>query len=71
METLKFKTTIKCSGCVATVTPALNEVAGENKWKVDLLVPEKILTIESDKNLNDATIIEAMERNGYKAERIK
>lgn len=71
METLKFKTTIKCSGCVATVTPALNEVAGENKWRVDLQAPEKFLLIDSDKGLSDAVIIKALESTGYKAERIK
>lgn len=45
MET-KFKSNIKCSACVAKVTPGLNEVVGEGKWKVDLTHPDRILTVE-------------------------
>ena len=56
---------------MATVTPALNEVAGEEKWKVDLQAPDKVLTIESDKELSDTIIIKALETNGYKAERLR
>ena len=68
METLKFKTNIKCAACVAKVTTALNESAGENTWGVDIQNPAKILTIESD--VKAAAIKEALEKVGYKAEEI-
>ena len=45
METKKFKTNIKCSGCVATVTPHLNEAVGEANWNVDITDPAKILSV--------------------------
>lgn len=66
METTKFKTTIKCSGCVAKVTPFLNEALGENNWKVDVNDASKVLTVngESDKT----RIISAVEKAGFKAE---
>lgn len=66
MEALKFKTTIKCSGCVAKVTPFLNEALGEDNWEVDYNNPAKILTVvdEDDK----AKVIQAVEKAGYKAE---
>jgi copper chaperone CopZ len=66
METIKIKTTIKCSGCVAKVTPFLNEALGEDNWEVDYNNPSKILTVvgEDDKT----KVIEAVERAGYKAE---
>jgi copper chaperone len=68
METIKFKTTIKCSGCVANVTPFLNEVLGEDNWEVDVASPSKILTVNAEK---DATkVIQAVEKAGYKAEKI-
>lgn len=35
METLQFKTNINCSGCVAKVTPELNETEGIWHWNVD------------------------------------
>jgi len=66
METIKFKTNIKCAGCVAKVTPFLNDAVGEDKWEVDYNNPSKILTVEGDKD--EAKVIKALEKAGYKAE---
>ena len=68
MKTIKFKTNIKCTGCLAQVGPALNETAGENQWEVDLDSSEKTLTVEGD--LKEAEIIAAVKKAGYTAERI-
>jgi copper chaperone len=68
METLKFKTNIKCSGCIATVTPHLNESIGEGNWQVDLNNPSKVLTIGVE--ASEEKIKEAVEKAGYKAERL-
>ena len=48
METKKFKTNIKCTGCVATVTPFLDEAVGERQWEVDLTDPSRILTVKTE-----------------------
>lgn len=69
METLKFKTNIKCSGCVAGVTPALNKTVGENNWNVDIQNPDKILTIEAA-NVSANDIKQAVEKAGFKAEQL-
>ena len=68
METIQFKTTIKCSGCVAKVTPFLNDALGEDNWEVDTTNPSKVLTVlgESDQ----AKVIQAVEKAGYKAEKL-
>lgn len=55
-------------GCVATVTPVLNEKAGENKWAVDLNDPRRILTVETDKP--ESEIIEAVKKAGFEAEKV-
>lgn len=68
MKTQKFKTNMKCSVCVATVTPFLNETAGEGQWKVDLTSPERTLTIESD--ITEEKITNALQKAGYKAEKV-
>jgi len=68
METIKFKTTIKCSGCVANVTPFLDEALGEGNWKVDTTDPSKVLTVLGE--TNEAKIKEAVNKAGYKAELI-
>lgn len=67
METVQFKTNIKCSGCIATVTPVLNSLAGPDNWEVDLQSPDKILTV-SKENLDKSEIRVAIEKAGYKAE---
>ncbi len=47
METLKFKTNIKCNGCINAVTPYLNKTETISHWTVDLDSPDRILTIET------------------------
>ncbi|WP_315815199.1 heavy-metal-associated domain-containing protein [Paraflavitalea speifideaquila] len=70
MKTVQFKTNIKCSGCLATVTPGLNQAAGEQNWKVDLQSADKVLTVSSETG-DEAIIREAVEKAGFKAEAIK
>lgn len=69
MEALKFKTNIKCSGCVAQVTPALNNTVGENNWNVDIQNPDKILTVSTANSTKDE-IRQAVEKAGFKAEEL-
>lgn len=70
METLKFKTNIKCSRCIATASPYLNDIVGEDNWAVDTQSAEKLLTIVAD-DLTADTVIKAVEASGFKAEAIK
>jgi len=70
METLKFKTNIKCNGCLSKVTPFFNEEKNILKWEVDILNPDKILTVDSE-NLEEKQIISVVENAGFKAELIK
>lgn len=67
METTQFKTNIKCSGCIATVTPVLNSLVGEDNWEVDLQSPDKVLTIAKE-NIDKSEVRNAIEKAGYKAE---
>lgn len=70
METLKFKTTIKCGGCIATVTPVLDALKGVEKWEVDTSDPDKVLTVEAGSGLRADKIISALKTKGYSAERV-
>ncbi|KAA3436003.1 heavy-metal-associated domain-containing protein [Rufibacter hautae] len=67
METLKFKTNIKCGGCVATVTPFLNGEKSIEKWQVDTNNPDKILTVEGN-TVDEGEVIEAIEKAGFRIE---
>ena len=68
MEALKFKTNIKCTGCLAKVTPALNETVGEDKWEVDLQDPNKTLTVMAD--ASESEVVAAVKKAGYEAEMV-
>lgn len=70
METLNFKTNIKCSGCIATVTPFLNEIDQLDGWNVDTNSPDKILTVQTTDTRVGDDVKKAVERAGYKAEPI-
>lgn len=67
MKTVELKTNIMCGSCIAKVTPTLNEVIGENNWKVDTANPKKVLTVTNE-NLSEEEVIKAVEKAGYKAE---
>jgi len=68
METLKFKTNIKCGGCIATVTPFLNDLETVLSWKVDVDNADKVLTVEGSASAPE--VIDVLNKAGYKAEKI-
>lgn len=67
MNTLKFKTNIKCGGCIAKVTSFLNEMPGISNWQVDINNPEKILSVATEK-ATSVEVIKVIEKAGFKAE---
>jgi len=69
MNTLKFRTNVKCGGCIATVTPHLNKVKGIVSWNVDTTDPLRILTVETEE-VSAETIVLVMKNAGYQADLI-
>lgn len=67
METLKYKTTLKCDGCVAAVKPGLDRMEGLKNWSVDLNSPDRTLTALVETSDLSEKIVETFERAGYKA----
>ena len=57
----RFKTTLKCSGCVSKVTPFLNSLRDVTEWSVDLQHPDKVLTVM----LNDVSYFITGQDHGY------
>lgn len=70
METIKFKTTIKCSGCIAKATPFLDEMVGKDNWEVDIQNPDKVLTVVKDTDFNEEDVINAVQKAGFKVEKV-
>ncbi len=71
METkiFTFKTNINCGGCIAKVTPFLDEVKGISNWNVDTENKNKILTVVSD-GITESEVIDTVQKAGFKIETI-
>lgn len=65
----KFKTNINCMGCVAKVTPTLNQVSEIENWEVDIRNKDKILTVETE-SADESEIMTAVENAGFKIEKV-
>lgn len=66
-NTLQFKTNINCDGCVAKVTPFLNEATGISHWEVNTANKDKILTVNTD-GITKEEIIRKIQEAGFKIE---
>lgn len=64
---MKFKTSINCGGCVAKVTPLLNNATGIKEWSVDTDNPDKILTVIPN-GTTQTEVMEAVKKAGFKIE---
>ncbi len=63
---MKFKTTLKCAGCVAAVEPGLNQKLGEGNWSVDLNQAVKYLEVKDEVELGELRPL--FEEKGYSIE---
>jgi copper chaperone CopZ len=63
-----FKTNINCGGCIASVTPALNQIDEIESWSVDTENPEKILSVELEDDTDSQCIVDAVSSAGFRIE---
>ncbi|GAA4400656.1 hypothetical protein GCM10023187_14070 [Nibrella viscosa] len=70
MKVLKFKTNIKCGGCVATVRPFLDGEKSISKWNVDTDSPDKILSV-SGEDVDPQRVENLVKEAGYNAEMVR
>ena len=70
MKESKFKTNIKCMGCVEKVKPFLNDLDEVIEWNVDVTNPEKILLVKTIEDIND-DIQAAVKAAGFNSELVK
>ena len=69
METLRFKTSLKCGGCIKAITPGLESLNIINKWSVDLESPDKVLEVEASEDISDK-VIDSVKKAGYTISRL-
>ena len=65
MKTITFKTNLECGGCVARITPLMNENSEIKDWSVDLDDVDKRLTVTS--SLPHESVIKILEKAGFSA----
>lgn len=65
----RFKTNLKCNGCVSKITPFLNSTRDIKDWVVDLKHPDKVLTVTLQTG-DTRSVRKAFEGAGYKIEEI-
>jgi len=69
MEILRFKTNLKCNGCIRAITPSIESLKSIENWKVDLENPDKTLEIEAAEDISNS-VIECVRKAGYQISRL-
>ncbi|MDA3952256.1 MAG: heavy-metal-associated domain-containing protein [Bacteroidales bacterium] len=73
MQTLRFKTSLKCNGCVTTIKPNMDTINGIKTWRVFLDVQEKTLEVDlDDPNTEEIAnnVMDAVTKAGYEIENL-
>jgi copper chaperone len=68
MTSIRLKTSVKCNGCIATVTPLLDKLEGLERWSVDLNDPDRILTADIS-GISAEDVMSVLQKAGFKAEK--
>ena len=69
METMRFKTNLKCGGCIKAITPGLESMKSIDSWSVDLENPDKILEVSAIQDISEQ-IIDSIKKAGYQINRL-
>ncbi|RTL55675.1 MAG: hypothetical protein EKK39_02410 [Sphingobacteriales bacterium] len=67
MKSLKFKTNIQYSSCIAKVSPVLNNEKSIEHWEVDTTNKNKVLTVQTG-SMEEKEIVQLVKSAGYTAE---
>ena len=73
MQIIRFKTSLKCNGCIQKVTPSMNNLKIIDSWRVFLDVQDRILEVEySDHSEEEVSnlVEEIIKKEGYSIEKI-
>jgi copper chaperone len=71
MKTYKFKTNIKCGGCVDTISSYLDNAQEISQWDVDTLNNDNILTVSGPESLVARDVIDIVNLAGFTAKPVK
>ena len=69
MKTIRFKTNLKCGGCIKAITPGLESLNIIDTWSVDLENPDRVLEIKVPVDVSEQ-VIESVKKAGYQISRL-
>jgi copper chaperone len=69
MKTIRFKTNLKCGGCVKAITPGLESLNIIDTWSVELENPDRVLEIKAPEDVSEQ-VIESVKKAGYQISRL-
>jgi copper chaperone CopZ len=64
METRRYRTDLRCQGCLASLAEVLNSAPGVTQWTADVDTPEKPLTITGER-VDATTVSTLLGKAGY------
>lgn len=69
MKTIRFKTNLKCGGCIKAITPGLESLNIIDSWSVELENPNRVLEIKAPEDVSEQ-VIESVKKAGYQISRL-
>jgi copper chaperone len=73
MKKIKFKSSLKCNGCVNAIKPFMDSVPEIDSWSVDLNNPDKVIEVNTLEESDDALaekILKGVSESGYTIEKV-
>lgn len=73
MKKIKFKSSLKCNGCVNAIKPFMDSVPEIDSWSVDLNNPDKVIEVNTLEESDDTLakkILKGISEIGYTTEKI-
>ncbi len=73
MKRLRFKSSLKCNGCVNAIKPGLEAIKDIKLWRVFLDVEDKVIEVETDKDEEAVanSVQQVVTNAGYIIERLR
>ncbi len=66
MKKAKFETSLKCEGCVATLSEHMSQLDFVENWEVDLNSDKKVLTVQGE-SIDKEAVVKSVEDAGFTA----
>jgi len=69
MEKMRFKTSLRCNGCVSAITMGIESIKEVQRWNVDLESEDRLLEVEAVEDVSEK-VIEIIKKAGYAISRL-